>query len=346
MNSKTITTLVFSLFAVLLLTAAETPSPALLVLNKTDTTLAIVDPATLKVVATVPTGQDPHEVVASADGKLAFVSNYGGFGVGLQTLAVIDLVAQKPLPPVELGGLRAPHGITWADGKVFFTAEANKAIARYDPSTHQIDWVLGLGQNRTHMIVVSKDFNQIFTSNVNSDSISIIERTPAAGARGGRGGGGRGGTAGSEWNVSHVRVGRGPEGFDLSPDGKEVWAANSGDGTVSVVDVAQKSVSQTFSAGTGTSNRLKFSTDGKLVLISDLRLSDLVVFDAARRAELKRIFLGAGSTGILMQPDGARAFVAVGSQNGLAVIDLKTLEVTGRIETGRGPDGMAWAVRN
>src|SRR5215831_4962764 len=93
-------------FAPSLLLAQATPSPALLALSKQGRTLAIVDPASLKVVAKVPVGNDPHEVIASADGKTAYVSNYG-FGA-FNTLAVIDLVAQKPLTPVDLGALRGP----------------------------------------------------------------------------------------------------------------------------------------------------------------------------------------------------------------------------------------------
>jgi YVTN family beta-propeller protein len=138
-------------------------------------------------------------------------------------------------------------------------------------------------------------------------------------------------------------VGKGPEGFDVSPDGKEVWAANSHDGTVSIIEVARKSVVQTLDVGTRFSNRLKFTPDGKAVFISDLGGRELVVLDAIARTELKRIALGGGAAGILMQPDGARAYVAVGSENGVTVIDLKALEVVGHIETGPGPDGLAWA---
>ncbi len=354
--------------------AAETPATALLVLNKADQSLAIVDSTSLQVVARAPAGADPHEVVASADGKLAFISNYGGG----HTLSVVDLVAQKALPAVELGALRSPHGLAVADGKIYFTAEGSKVIGRYDPSLQNIDWVLGLGQNRTHMIVVSKDSKQIFTSNVNSDTISLIEKSSGFGGPGGGFGGpppggpppdgspngpppggpgngnpppgGPGGPPGglgqADWNETHIAVGHGPEGFDLSPDGKEIWAANSHDGTVSIIDVSKKAVVETLTIPTRFANRLKFTPDGKMVLISDLGGDDLVVVDVASRKELKRIKLGGGSAGILMQPDGSRAYVAVGSQNGVAVIDLNTLEVAGHIETGRGPDGLGWAVRN
>src|SRR6201999_2348411 len=101
--------------------------------------LAIVDTATLKVIAKVPVGDDPHEVIASEDGARAYVSNYG-FGA-LHTLAVIDLVNAKPLKPIDLGALRGPHGLEAVGGKIWFTAEAAKAIGRFDPASSQIDWI-------------------------------------------------------------------------------------------------------------------------------------------------------------------------------------------------------------
>lgn len=310
--------------------SAQTPSPALLVLEKSDEKLAIVDPNTLKIVGRVPSGGAPHEVVASDDGKFAYISNYAGQQVGqLKTLGVVDLTAQKALTPVDLGALRAPHGLAFADGKVYFTAEANKVIGRYDPAGNQVDWILGTGQNVTHMIALSKDLKTIFTSNIGSDSICIIEP-----------GGGRNG-----WNVTPVSVGKGPEGFDLSPDGKEVWAANSGDGSVSVIDVASKKVTATLDLKTKRTNRLKFTPDGKLVVISDDGGGEVVFVDAATRKERKRLKVGKGPEGTLVQPDGAKAYVALSGENAVAVIDLKTLEVTGKIATGNGPDGLAWVQR-
>ena len=95
--------------------AESTPSKALLVLAKRDHTLAIVDPSILKVVARVPVGPDPHEVIADPEGKFAYVSNYGGGAY--HTLAVVDLVEQKALPSVDLGPLRGPHGLVFVGGK-------------------------------------------------------------------------------------------------------------------------------------------------------------------------------------------------------------------------------------
>jgi YVTN family beta-propeller protein len=310
---------------------AQIPSPALLVLEKNDKSMAIVDPKTLKVVGRVPAGEDPHEIVASDDGKYAYISNYGAFQNPQHTISIADLSAQKALPAIDLGALRAPHGLEMVNGKVYFTAEGSKVIGRYDPSTRQVDWTLGIGQNRTHMLAVSKDENRIFTANVNSDTISILDRDKNGDASG--------------WIQMPISVGKGPEGFDVSPDGKEVWAANSHDGTLSIIDVASRKVVQTLDLHTKFANRVKFSPDGKLVLISDLGMGDLIVLDAAARKEVKRLNLGHGVAGILIVPDDSRAYVAVSTDGQVAVVDLKTFSVTGRIATGKGPDGMAWAVR-
>src|SRR5579884_3584208 len=236
---------------------AQTPKPALLVLNKADSNLAIVDPATGKIAAKVPTGEQPHEVAVSADGKLAFVTNYGPRGDGNtisvidlaaqrelhrvdisplrgphgvasadgklafvtnygprgdgNTISVIDLAAQRELHRVDISPLRGPHGVASADGKAYFTAEVSKVIARYDPAENKLDWLMGTGQNVTHMVVLTPDLGTIFVVNIGSNSVSAIEKSNARGG----------------WNATVIPVGKGPEGSSLSPDGRELWVANS-----------------------------------------------------------------------------------------------------------------------
>ena len=145
-----------------------------------------------------------------------------------------------------------------------------------------------------------------------------------------------------------ISVGSGAEGFDVSPDGKEIWVANAGDGTISIINVATKIVVQSLAADARGANRLKFTPDGKRVLVAGQAGADgaaLTVIDAAKREIIKRINVGRGAAGIVMQPDGARAFVACSPDNHVAVINLVTLDVIGRIDVGGNPDGVAWAAR-
>jgi YVTN family beta-propeller protein len=307
---------------------AETPSPALLVLNKADKQLAIVDPASGKVIARVGVGEGPHEVAVSADGKFAFVGNYGERAPGT-TISVIDLPVQEELHRVDLGPLRRPHGMFFVDGKLLFTAEQNRLVARYDPVMNDVDWLFGTGQATTHMVIANADASLIFTANIGSNSVSAIERTATP----------------AGWGETVIAVGKGPEGIDWSPDGKEVWTATGGDGGVSIINVASKKVTETLNVGTKRTNRLKFTPDGKWVLLSDRDGDELVILDRATHKERARLKMGKYPEGILITPDSSRAYVAQEGANDIAVIDLNTLAVAGHISPGNGPDGMAWAVR-
>jgi YVTN family beta-propeller protein len=142
-----------------------------------------------------------------------------------------------------------------------------------------------------------------------------------------------------------VKVGNGSEGFDVLGDGKTIWVANAQDGTVSIVDFASKAVTETLAVDVRGANRLKFTLDGKTALIATLSGQNLVFVDVATRKVVKRLKVGTGAAGIVMEPGGARAFVACSPDDYVAVIDLQTMDVTGKIDAGGEPDGMAWAVR-
>ena len=292
----------------------------LLVLNKDEATLSFIDPRTGTTSGRVAVGESPHEIVADPATRLAFVSNYGTGRSPGTTISVIDVAGHKELRRFDLGVMQRPHGIALSGGKVYFTAEANRMIGRYDPAANRIDWVMGTGLVGTHMVLASADGATLFTANIGSDSITIME--------------------GNTHTV--VPVGKGPEGLDLSPDGKFLWTAHSRDGGVSIIDVAAKKVVHTFDAGTRRSNRIKLTADGKLALISDLEGNELVVVDAAARRVTKRLKPGKSPEGILLVPGGKEALVALAGDNQIAVLDLASLEVTRRITTGKGPDGMAW----
>lgn len=303
--------------------AAQTSAPRLLVLNKGENSLAIVDPETLKVLGRVPTGNSPHEVAASSDGRLAFVANYGPGPEPGNSLSIIDLKAMKEVRRVDLGGLRRPHGIIVVGGKVYFTCEANRLIARYDLATDKVDWLMGTGQETTHMLAVTPDQKKIYTANIRSGSITAFDFSVQPST------------------ITQIPIGDNPEGMDLSPNGKEVWAAHRNSGQISIVDTATKKVA-TINVG-GDPYRVKFTPDGKRALISNPQDGELIVIDAATRKEIQRLQVEGAPAGITVAPDSKRAFVTTMQANGVAVINLETLSVAGKAETGQGPDGLAWA---
>jgi DNA-binding beta-propeller fold protein YncE len=316
---------VVALFALGTLVSAQKPAGRLLVLNKEDATMVVVDPESGSVLGKVGVGVQPHELVVSTDAKTAYASNYGTGPEPGHTISMIDVAAMKEIRRIDTAPLMRPHGLAFAGGKLYFTAEGSKKIARYDPKADKIDWEFETGQTTTHMVMVSKDLKTIFTSNIGSNSVSIIRQG-----------------AGGQWTQTTVAVGRGPEGIDIAPNGREVWSAHSQDGGVSVIDVASAKVSHMIDAGTKRSNRVKVTADGKFAVLSDLTAGDLVVVDVAQRAVVKRLPVGTQPEGVLIAPDG-RIFVAVNGDNQIAVVDPKTWTVTKRISPGTGPDGMAWS---
>ena len=331
---KTWVRLVVSLSAIvspLSIVSAQTPTSGhLLVLLRDASALAIVDPESRTVLGRVPTGRDPHEVTASADGRHAFVTSM------VDGISVIDIAARTEIRRVNPGPGSRPHDVLFADGKVYFTIEGYKSIGRYDPSTDEIDWTLGIGQEGTHMLVLNQNTDTMFMPNTRSNTVTMIESVMA-------------GPSQSRLTVIPV-PGELPEGIDLSPNGRELWTATRNDGGVSIIDVASREVIQTLDLGMKDANRLKFTPDGK-VLIIDGEAASLVVLDAASRREITRVTLDEADTGdgaVLVSPDGTRAYLGLRDADRVAVLDLKTLEVIHDISmgAGSGPGCMYWVARS
>ncbi|MDE0829535.1 MAG: hypothetical protein OSB03_10065 [Vicinamibacterales bacterium] len=315
------------LLAALGTSSGQTAPPGqLLVLLRDASALAVVDPNSGAVLARVPTGRDPHEVTASADGQFAFVTSM------VDGISVIDLAQRKEIRRVDPGPGSSTHDVRVIDGKVYFTIEGYKSIGRYDPSTDAIDWTLGIGQDGTHLLVFDQDTDTMFMPNTRSNTITMVENVTE-------------GPAASTLTVIPVPREL-PEGIDLSPDGRELWTATRNDGGVSIIDVATRSVVQTLDLGMKDANRLKFTPDGR-VLIIDGEAASLVVMDARSRTVVKRVALGPTDTGdgaVLVAPGGTHAYLGLRASDRVAVLDLKTLEITQEMPMGdgAGPGCMYW----
>ncbi|HRQ49927.1 MAG TPA: YncE family protein [Agriterribacter sp.] len=284
--------------------AQKTANGTLLVLNKADNNMMVIDEATLKAVAVVPTGEGPHEMTVSADGKLAFVANYGAQIHG-HSLSVIDIAAREEIRRVELGPLLRPHGIEAKDGKVYFISELTRTVARYDFAADKVDWLAGTGQEGGHMLVLTPDGRTVYTANRISNTVSAVAVDS--------------GTLSAPGRVVHIATGKRPEGIAVSPDGKELWVGNTGDGTIDIIDVASNTIKQSFAVGK-VPIRIQFTPDGKKALVSD----------------------NGAPVGVLIRPDGKKAYIARSGSGMVSVLDLDTLSFTGDIKTGNAPDGMAW----
>ncbi len=318
--------LILFTFALILSGSTSVFPATLVVLNKADATLSIIDPQTMKITGKVPTGDSPHEVVLSMDGKTAFVANYGAQTPG-SSFSVIDVVAKKELRRVDLSPLTRPHGLQEIGGKIYFTAETNRVIARYDPTSNKVDWLMGTGQNGSHMIVAMSDQKRFYTANIGSDSVTAFEFA---------------GVPPAQSKITHIAVGKQPEAIDLSPDGKQIWVGLNADSAVDIVDTATNKTIERVKLGERP-YRVKFTPDGKSVVMTMPNTKELIVVDAATRKETKRIKLESSPLGIVFSKDGKTAFVTAVQNDFVLKIDMETSQITGKVETGKVPDGIALA---
>ncbi len=322
--------------------AAQTLSGTLIVLNKAEASASLLDCATGEQRLKLPTGDGPHEVAISPDGKTAVVANYGGREPG-HTLTVIDLPAKRVVKTIELGFHR-PHGIEFLpDGKrLAVTAEAEQVVALVDVEAGSVSGSIRTDQQASHMLVLGLKAPRIYVANIRSGNLSVIDVEQSKA-------------------IATIETGAGAEGIDIAPDGGEVWVSNRSADTVSIIDTQRLEVVSTVPCA-AFPIRVKFTPDGRHVLVSNARSGDIAVFDAAKRTELRRIAMQAESVddtsqrlfqdrfgrgpvpvGILIEPDGKLAFVANTNADVVTVIDLTTWKIAGRLTAGKEPDGLGYS---
>lgn len=317
-------------------------SGTLIVLNKAEATASLIDLGTHEVVATVPTGSGPHEVAVSPDGRLAVATNYGRKGEAGSSLTVIDVASARVVSTIDLGNYRRPHGIEWlADGRhVVVTAEENRALLTVDITTGKVVSAIDTGESISHMVVVTPDGSRAFVANIGSGSITAIDLS-------------------RKERIRSIPTGDGAEGITITPDGSEVWITNREADSVTILDASSLEILVELKSASFPI-RARATPDGKYVLVSNARSGDVAVFDVATRKEVRRLSMdlsavGTGGRlfedfgkssvpiGILIPPDGKRAYVAHTNSDVVSVIDLSTWKVVGILEPGKEPDGLGYS---
>jgi YVTN family beta-propeller protein len=314
--------------------------PILLVANKHSNTLCYVNLKTFKVIKTIPTGPNPHEIIVTPDQRMAYLSSYEPPG---NTISVIDLVGKKMIKEITTGEYGRIHGTAISpDGKyAYFTAGQSGYVIEVDTKTNQVTRQIPTHGEISHMVYVTPDGKYLLTANIVSENISVINRS-------------------SGELYKQISAGKGVEGMAFTPDHKFLWALNQSGGSITIIDMESFQPVETFEC-VGMPVRIKFTKDGKRALIPGwVKDGTLTVIDVKSRKEIKRIKVGDYAIGIELSPDERYAFVGCedslepeilpdGSEHikqhkedsdGIHVIDMETLEVVSVIKTGLGPDPM------
>lgn len=337
MNTLRIVMLVLAVSMLASLSSAET----LIVANKSDDTVDLVDPGSGESLATLATGNAPHEVEIAPDGRLAVVADYGDRATPGSTLTVIDLASRKVVRTIELGRHERPHGLAWLEGnQIVVTTEGSAHLLVVDVVSAEILGAIETDQSVSHMVTVTPDRARAFVANIGSGSITAVDLV-------------------ARRKLRDIETGAGAEGIAITPDGGEVWVTNRDADTISIIDADSLEIIETIDCE-GFPIRIEITPDGLHALVSAARSGEIVRFAVGTREETarakldlstvaddsKRLFANFDSpvpVGIQINADGTRAWVAATQSDLVVAVDPVTLEVVDLIRAGREPDGMAWA---
>ena len=299
----------------------------LVVTNKTPATATIIDVESGQVLATLPTGNGPHEVVISSDGATAVVTDYGAQEAG-KTLTVIDVPGKKVVRTIDLGEYRRPHGIVFlpGDSMVAVTSETNRAVVTVDVRRGTVMRVAKTDQQGSHMVGVTADGRRGYTGDIGSNTVTELDMVSGAVLR-------------------RFDVPAQPEAINVTADGREVWVGSNATGKVSAIDLATGKVT-TAAEGLSWPYRVLFSPDLATVMLPDYRGNTLRFVDRASKRELGRLtWPGAGPQGVTLGKDGRHLFVSLSAEGRVAIVDVAKREVIGHVGAGETPDGVAWTGR-
>jgi YVTN family beta-propeller protein len=316
----------------------DRPVGTIVASNMNDNTATVLDAATGRVLATLPTGEGPHEVAISRDGRWAVVSNYGVRGKPGSTITVIDVVRHEVVRTIDLHEYQRPHGMAFLPGDTVLavTAQGNSAVLLVNFRDGTVGTLLQTNGRGSHMLGLSADGERMVTGNIADSTITVLHPLSAG-----------------DGNTVHVAAQ--PEGIAIAPDGATAWVGSNRDSVVLVVDLRRGIVIDTL-RGFGLPYRMAISPDGRRAVVTDPAKAQVRIFDAATRRERTLIQVPRDSVvataevpgspspeGIVISPDSRWAFVTLQGRNRLATIDIERGTIVALAPTGTWSDGVAFS---
>ena len=313
------------------LPAVFAQQPRLLVAQKGEQSLAIIDPVSGTILASVPEGGTTgHEVIASLDGRLAYVPIYGNSGVGKpgtdgSNLVVIDIAKQKVIGNVDFGHGVRPHMpiIGPKDGLLYVTTELDQCITLIDPKTFKIVGSIPTGQPQSHMLALSHDGLRGYTANVGPGTVSVLDIP-------------------NRKVLKIIPISGDTQRISITPDNHWVFTADQVKPLLAVIDTTTNQVARWIPLegfGYGTAPTL----DGRFLLVTIPAKNRVAVVDLHSMEVVRSIETPPDPEELLMQPGGKIAWVSSVASHRESELDLTTWQITRKIETGKGTDGIAWA---
>jgi len=301
----------------------------LLVANKWEHTLGIVDPEAGRQLAKVTVGVNDHEVAASPDGRFGYVPVYGNSVVGKagsdgRTVDVVDIQARRVVASIDLGRPARPHCAMFApDGMLYVTAELTQSVDVIEPRERKVVASIPTEQPESHMLVITHDGKRAYVSNISAGTVTaldLVARKP----------------------IGVIPVAKPSQRISISADDRLVFTADQAKPQLAVIDTATNRV-KTWVPLPGIAFGTRATLDGRWLLACLPGLSKVAVVDLKSMKVARTVDVPKAPQEILIRPDNRVAFVSCDREHKVAMVNLSTWKVDKLIEVGRGADGLAWA---
>ena len=281
--------------------------------------VTLIDPDSGTKLAEVPVGKGPHEVVASLDGRFAWVADSGATSVTL-----VDLKKRAVAKTFELKEC-GPHDLALPSSgtPLFVTCASHKALLEIDPRTGAELKRHDLAVEGAWMTAVSPDGGRAFTANLEGGGMTAIDR--------------------SSGRVTNLKTAEGEIGIAVTADGRQVWLTNMSTNKVAVFDSATNAALGTFDSVAESPLRVRITPDGKRAVMTFGKTKKVGVFDVATRKAVQWIDIDSGSKVLTISPDGMKAAVSAPHKDTVLILDLVNGKMLRKIDVAGKPDGVAWA---
>jgi YVTN family beta-propeller protein len=314
--------------------AVQPAAGFLLVANKGDQTLSIVDIKEGRQLATVPeNGKTGHEVAVSPDGKRAFVPIYGDSGVGRpgsdgQVIRVVDLANRAVVGTIDFGKGVRPHCAIFGpkNGLLYVTTELENSVTIIDPASLRILGSVPTGQTQSHMLAISHDGRRGYTANVGPGSVSVLDLE-------------------ANKLLATIPVATMTQRISVSVDDRWAFTADQTKLRLIVVDTATNAVSTSIPLP-GLAYGTAPTPDGHWLVVTLPTINKVGLVDLTTMKLVHTVDVPKAPQAVLVDPAGAMAYASCDASGQIAVIDIKSWKVEKLIAVGAVADGLAWAKAN
>ncbi|MBV9307468.1 MAG: hypothetical protein JOZ45_15075 [Acidobacteriaceae bacterium] len=306
----------------------------MLVVSKRLPGITIYNADTYKPLRSAAMEISPHEAAFSADGQYAYVPIYSNSGVGKpgtdeHTLHFVRTSDCKIIGSLDTGQYKRPHSIVVGQksGLLYITAEIAECVIVVDPKRQQIIGTIPTGSNTSHMIAVTKDESRAFVSNVQAQTVSILDLPNRR----------LWGTVGTEGQNQRMT---------LSPD--ERWFITNLGPARKIAFYRTSDYELDFAIPIeGTPFVSKFSADGRFIYtagFAEKRRNAAWKIDVAQRTVAADLSdnLGEDVGSLEVNPFTKTVYISDQPTDKISEIDPETWRITKTISTDQSPDAMAF----